>query len=168
MNIYELINQVKLNTGNLRYWPIVNLKDVELENIGEKKALKILQKICGLLIIEENKKRKLNIFLDDSLVRVNNCFLVKSELECLEKLNFDNFLPYFSAYIWECIWLDQRDYKAADKALDYYLIHLEREINFDESVLEVSTYAIALAKEINNRKKLNTIFKILHNIIFHN
>ena len=33
MNIYELINQVKLNTGNLRYWPIVNLKDVELENI---------------------------------------------------------------------------------------------------------------------------------------
>ncbi|WP_295247095.1 hypothetical protein [Veillonella sp.] len=84
MNIYELINQVKLNTGNLRYWPIVNLKDVELENIGEKKALKILQKICGLLIIEENKKRKLNIFLDDSLVRVNNCFLVKSELECLE------------------------------------------------------------------------------------
>lgn len=168
MNIYELINQVKLNTGNLRYWPIVNLKDVELENIGEKKALKILQKICGLLIIEENKKRKLNIFLDESLVRVNNCFLVKSELECLEKLNFDNFLPYFSAYIWECIWLDQRDYKAADKALDYYLIHLEREINFDESVLEVSTYAIALAKEINNRKKLNTIFKILHNIIFHN
>lgn len=84
MNIYELINQVKLNTGNLRYWPIVNLKDVELENIGEKKALKILQKICGLLIIEENKKRKLNIFLDESLVRVNNCFLVKSELECLE------------------------------------------------------------------------------------
>lgn len=83
MNIYELINQVKLNTGNLRYWPIVNLKDVELENIGEKKALKILQKICGLLIIEENKKRKLNIFLDDSLVRVNNCFLVKSELEWL-------------------------------------------------------------------------------------
>ena len=80
MNIYELINQVKLNTGNLRYWPIVNLKDVELENIGEKKALKILQKICGLLIIEENKKRKLNIFLDESLVRVNNCFLVKSEL----------------------------------------------------------------------------------------
>lgn len=64
MNIYELINQVKLNTGNLRYWPIVNLKDVELENIGEKKALKILQKICGLLIIEENKKRKLNIFFD--------------------------------------------------------------------------------------------------------
>ena len=67
MNIYELINQVKLNTGNLRYWPIVNLKDVELENIGEKKALKILQKICGLLIIEENKKRKLNIFLDAKL-----------------------------------------------------------------------------------------------------
>lgn len=88
MNIYELINQVKLNTGNLRYWPIVNLKDVELENIGEKKALKILQKICGLLIIEENKKRKLNIFLDESLVRVNNCFLVKSELECLENIKF--------------------------------------------------------------------------------
>lgn len=62
MNIYELINQVKLNIGSLRYWPIVNLKDVELENIGEKEALKILQKICGLIIIEENKKRKLNIF----------------------------------------------------------------------------------------------------------
>ena len=75
-------------------------------------------------------------------------------------------MPYFSAYIWECIWLDQRDYKAADKALDYYLIHLEREINFDESVLEVSTYAIALDKRNKYKKKTSIQYLKFYIILY--